>query len=253
MGSDLDSVHTSTRERSGCLWQKYAEASFKFTIDSFQGTRSQQKKLSLINSFSFVGFQGNISLKNPDEEFTIFEEWQFGSVPRGIEKPERIYLGRLVGLGARDLMTRFDLKKRGYISTTSMDSELALVTANMVMAAPGKLIYDPFVGTGSFPIACAQFGALGFGSDIDGRSFRGDGGKKSLKGNFDQYKLGDMLGDVFAADLTNSPLRVASNSRLFDGIVCDPPYGVREGLLVLGCRDPEKYPWVIESGIQNWQ
>jgi len=45
------------------------------------------------------------------------------------------------------------------------------------------------------------------------------------------------FGDNFVADLTNTPLR---GIRVFDGIVCDPPYGVREGLKVLGSRDLTK-------------
>lgn len=131
-----------------------------------------------------------------------------------------------------------------------MDSELALVTANLAHAAPGKLFYDPFVGTGSFPVACAHFGALGFGSDIDGRAIRGSGGEKSVKGNFAQYGLLERVGEFWTADLTNSPVR---RVRWLDGIVCDPPYGVREGLRVLGCRDPEKTPWVVEAGKQRYK
>ena len=127
-----------------------------------------------------------------------------------------------------------------------MDSELALVTANISLAATGKLFYDPFVGTGSFPIACAHFGAMAWGSDLDGRSIRGEGGKKSLKGNFQQYSIQSRLGDMFSADLIHHPFH--PNRRIWDGIVCDPPYGVREGLKVLGVKDPEKTPWLIEAG-----
>jgi tRNA (guanine10-N2)-methyltransferase len=58
-----------------------------------------------------------------------------------------------------------------------------------------------------------------------------------LLANFVQYNLIENFGDTFVADLTNTPLRAA---RIFDGIVCDPPYGVREGLKVLGSRDPTK-------------
>ena len=144
-------------------------------------------------------------------------------------------------MSSRAVIGTYDLKKREYISTTSMDSELALITANIALAGPGKLFFDPFVGTGSFPVACAHFGALGFGSDIDGRAIRGQGGAKSVQGNFKQYGLGDFFGSMFTSDLTNSPLRVSNTqTRLFDGIVCDPPYGVREGLKVLGTNDPEK-------------
>jgi tRNA (guanine10-N2)-methyltransferase len=42
----------------------------------------------------------------------------------------------------------------------------------------------------------------------------------------------------FVSDLTNTPLRISASSTqgYLDGIVCDPPYGIREGLKVLGSR-----------------
>lgn len=187
-------------------------------------------------------------MSRPDHVFAIFELWPYDSVPLGLETPEAMHLGRFVASSSREAILRFDLKKRGYVSTTSMDSELSLVTANIALAAPGKLFYDPFVDTGSFPIACAHFGAVGWGSDIDGRSIRGQGGRKSLRGNFAQYGLAACLGDVFSADLTHSPV---TRARIWDGIVCDPPYSVREGLKVLGLRDPEKSPWLTEQGIEK--
>ncbi|OTA84871.1 hypothetical protein M434DRAFT_400295 [Hypoxylon sp. CO27-5] len=246
-----DELHAIVKRDTAHLWSQYKHVSFKINIDAYQGSRSEKRKLDLINSFAYLGFDGLILLKNPDQKFTIFEQWEFDAVPRNLPNPLKVHFGRLVGHSVRDLIKTYDLKKRGYISTTSMDSELALVTANIALAAPGKIFYDPFVGTGSFPIACAHFGALGWGSDIDGRSVRGEGGKKSLIGNFEQYGLKDLLGDVFVSDLTNTPVRKA---RILDGIVCDPPYGVREGLKVLGCRDPEqKDAWLVEKGKQNYR
>ncbi|KAI1441884.1 tRNA guanosine-2'-O-methyltransferase [Annulohypoxylon stygium] len=245
-----DELHAIVKRDTAHLWPQYKEVSFKINIDAYQGSRSEKRKIDLINSFAYLGFDGLILLKNPDQKFTIFEEWEFDSVPRNLPDPLKVHFGRLVGHSVRELIKTYDLKKRGYISTTSMDAELALVTANIALAAPGKIFYDPFVGTGSFPIACAHFGALGWGSDIDGRSVRGEGGKRSLKGNFKQYGLEGLLGDVFVSDLTNSPVRKA---RILDGIVCDPPYGVREGLKVLGCRDPEKDAWLIEKGKQTYK
>ncbi|WYZ35238.1 hypothetical protein EsH8_I_001514 [Colletotrichum jinshuiense] len=226
-------------------WSAHASSSFKFSLDRYQASRPHQEFVAAINSFRYLPLGGAIDLKTPELELTIFEDWNLNG-----PSPKRVLLGRFLGTGARHLSLRYDLKKRGYISTTSMDSELALVTANLAHAGPGKLFYDPFVGTGSFPIACAHFGALGFGSDIDGRSIRGDGAKKSVKGNFAQYALQDLVGEFWTADLTNTPVR---RSRWLDGIVCDPPYGVREGLRVLGCRDPEKTPWVVEAGKQRYK
>jgi tRNA (guanine10-N2)-methyltransferase len=254
-------VHATTQATTSHLWSQYLHCSFKFTIDSYQGSRTADEKIALINSFAYLGFLGPIRMRGADEEFTLFEDWPFNSTPLGIPDPNHFYFGRFVAAGARDLPQQLDLKKRRYISTTSMDAELALVTANIALAAPGKIMYDPFVGTGSFPIACARFGAVTFGSDIDGRSMRGDEKKRTLRGNFEQYGLVGGLGGMFTADLTNSPIRRRElgydgdgvSGRLFDGIVCDPPYGVREGLRVLGVRDPEKMPWVIPKGKEMYK
>lgn len=185
-------------------------------------------------------------MKEADVSFKVFEDYD-DKAP----EPKRVYLGRFVGGSGRQAKTTYDLKKRHYISTTSMDAELALLTANIALAAPGKLFFDPFMGTGGFPLACAHFGAVVCGSDIDGRSIRGTGGssrkgqvgKRDVAGNFVQYGTeGNYLG-AFVSDLTNTPLRIPTSGdgsagvRYLDGIICDPPYGIREGLKVLGPRD----------------
>ena len=191
----------------------------------------------MIESFSYLGFNGPIVMRGAEETFCVFEEWDGSGMTL-----KQVWMGRLIARGSRDAIVTYDLKKRCYISTTSMDAELALVTANLTFAAPGKLIYDPFVGTGSFLVAAAHFGAYVSGSDIDGRSVRGKDGKRDVKANFKQYGLEGRFLDVWVADLTNSPLRAG---RWLDGILCDPPYGVREGLKVLGTRDREKVKEVI--------
>lgn len=287
-GTDLDTLHASHKSRSSHLWHQYGADSWKFEIDSFQGTRKNDERREIINTFRYMPLTGPIKMKDPQQVYTILEEWPMNpnpnakpsdtdeeASPKEKRKPKKYYFGRYLGKGARDLITRFDLKKRPYISTTSMDSELALVTANLALASPGKIFYDPFVGTGSFPLACSAFGAISWGSDIDGRTVRGSGndaraeskrglikGEKTLRGNFKFYGIKDRLGDVFTSDLTNTPLRrvefgkAASGGgrgRLFDGIVCDPPYGVREGLRVLGHRDPEGSPWVIKAGESKYK
>ncbi|KAK4200355.1 putative tRNA guanosine-2'-O-methyltransferase TRM11 [Triangularia verruculosa] len=261
-GPSLPAVHAAVKSTTPHLWAQYLTPSFKFTLDSYQGSRTSDQKISIINSFSYLGFMGPIKMRNPDEEFILHEDWPFNSTPLGIPDPKYLYFTRYLGTGMRDLPKKLDLKKRRYISTTSMDAELALITANIALASPGKLFYDPFCGTGSFPIAVAEFGAVALGSDIDGRSIRGDEKKKTLKGNFEQYGLLGRLGGTFTADLTNSPIRRLPlgqggedgvKGRVFDGIVCDPPYGVREGLMVLGVRDPEKTPWIERKGREMYK
>ncbi|RFU36011.1 hypothetical protein B7463_g406, partial [Scytalidium lignicola] len=244
-GSTYPELHASVRETSQHLWSSYMTCSFKFSVDSFQGSRTMKEQRELIEAFSFLAFEGPIKMNNAEQSFCIAEAWEAGAQKRGIKVPDLVYLGRYLGSSSRDIVAKYDLKKRKYISTTSMDAELALVTANITLAAPGKLFYDPFVGTGSFMVASAHFGAEAFGSDIDGRSIRGKG-KASLLGNFTQYGLINQFGDTFIADITHTPLRA---TRLFDGILCDPPYGVREGMKVLGSRDPTipKVP-IIKEG-----
>lgn len=272
------------------LWAGYREASFKFSVDAYCGKRSPAEQNEIINGFRYLGFQGPIRMQNPEFEFTAFEEWSLASNPNHLRKPapddtsqpsadktrpcdlrppqrgpQSLYFGLLISLSPRHgLITKHDLKRRPYISTTSMDATLALVSANLAHAGPGRMIYDPFVGTGGFLVAGAELGACVCGSDIDGRSFRGagrgkggsdgragreKGGKGGVWRNFDEYGLGDLFGDCFICDLINTPLRTNDGDGWLDGIICDPPYGVREGLKVLGNREPmsDRTPVMIDG------
>ncbi|KAF2463138.1 tRNA guanosine-2'-O-methyltransferase [Lindgomyces ingoldianus] len=252
-GTSYDLLHASTSQLSSHQWPAFQSTPFRFTVDSFRGTKTAMQQREIIESFSYMNFRGPIKMRDAAAEvFTVFEDYKEHAA-----ELRYLYFGRLVGSSSRHLKTTYDLKKRHYISTTSMDAELALLTANMALAAPGKLFYDPFMGTGGFPIASAEFGAYAWGSDIDGRSIRGTGGsarkgqigKRDVQGNFKQYGLeGRYLGG-FVSDLTNTPLRIQSLQEdgsavqgrsigrgWLDGIICDPPYGVREGLKVLGSR-----------------
>ncbi|KAL8854529.1 MAG: hypothetical protein Q9221_000564 [Calogaya cf. arnoldii] len=236
-GSTYAELHQDVERRTSNLWHLYKLSSFKFEIQAYQAKRSLAEQDDLIQTFRYTGFEGPIQLKDPEQTFCIFEQCE-----DGVKEPTRVYLGRLIAAGSRPILDTYTLKKRKYLSTTSMDSELALVTANLTQAGPGKLFYDPFTGTGSFSIACAHFGAVSMGSDIDGRAVRGKNGVNILT-NFQQYNLLDKYLDSFIADLTHTPLRAA---RILDGIICDPPYGVREGLKVLGSKDGGKkeVPWI---------
>ncbi|ETN36309.1 uncharacterized protein HMPREF1541_08586 [Cyphellophora europaea CBS 101466] len=190
-----------------------------------------------------------------------------GRYPNTYRSLARLYFARAVSTTTlRPLIEVHDLKKRPYISTTSMDTELALVTANLALASTGKMFLDPFCGTGGFLVAAAELGAWVLGSDIDGRSFKGKGGAGLEKGvgrNFAKYKLHSRLGGCLTGDLVNTPLirggeAYGKGRRWLDGIIADPPYGVREGLKVLGARKPatplggedesmERKPYLIDG------
>ncbi|KAI9840065.1 MAG: hypothetical protein M1819_000258 [Sarea resinae] len=227
-GSTYEELHAVVRSTTKSMWAQYRECTFRFQVDAYRGKCSSSQQKALIESFGYLGFDGPILMKGFEQEFCIFEDYDFKA-----KSPKQVHFGRWIAGGDREAITTYDLKKRRYISTTSMDAELALVTANLTLAAPGKLFYDPFVGTGSFSVACSHFGATSLGSDIDPRSIKGTA-KKNLFSNFVQYGLVDRFLDSFVSDLTHTPVR---GTRLFDGIICDPPYGVREGLKVLGNKD----------------
>ncbi|KIV79338.1 hypothetical protein PV11_06904 [Exophiala sideris] len=260
-GGDYHELHADVKMRSQHLWRKFEHVSFKFSVDSYGSTHDPAEQRQIIDSFTYLDFKGKIKMKNPEAEFAVLEEWlplnceqkdhgttglDNGTVidPVAGSSLRRVFLGRKIGESRRWLREKHDLKKRPYISTTSMDAELALLTANIALATSGKIFLDPFVGTGGFMVAAAELGAVVLGSDIDGRSFRGKGLslEKGVGANFKKYGLSHLFGDCITSDLTNTPFRSpvdarhSLKARWLDGIVCDPPYGVREGLKVLGTR-----------------
>ncbi|KAI1795660.1 tRNA guanosine-2'-O-methyltransferase [Ganoderma leucocontextum] len=204
-GKSYEEVHERNRTRSS-LWEKYIEdTSFKFLVTSFNHTIPQWRQKDVVESFSYMEFRGKIEMKNPGITLTVFEEYpdKHGTTREKTEGDgefDEVWFGRLIEVGsARPLAKTFDVKKRVYYGNTSMEAEMSLLMANQTLASPGKLIYDPFIGTGSMAYTTAHFGAFVFGSDIDGRQMRG--------------------------------------KELFDAIVTDPPYGVRAGAKRLGRKD----------------
>jgi len=280
-GTTYTELHVDVKERTKHLWTKYNQCSFRFEFESFRGAKSQKEQRAIIEDFAYLGFDGPIKMKNPDQRFSIMEEYDgrtHMSLPNSEQRSDeptqtsngrvetdvedtanedpnivrtpvlrRVLFGRYLASSSRPAIETYDLKKRKYIGTTSMDAELSLITANIAQVSAGKIVYDPFVGTGSFVVAAAHFGGMTLGSDIDGRAIRGAKGR-SLLSNFVQYNLVSQHLDSFVSDLTNSPFRNTGSEngdQFIDAIVCDPPYGIREGLKVLGARDLTKAKEVV--------
>ncbi|KAI7855545.1 S-adenosyl-L-methionine-dependent methyltransferase [Circinella umbellata] len=245
-GNTYEEVHTQVKDQPE-LWNgKYDDVSFKFTVSAFGSTVTVQQQRDVINSFSYLGFNGPISMKNPDYRFCVMEDYGGGPPVIGVEPTRKwIYMGVMVAKGSRDTVQKYNLKKRKYLGTTSMDAELSLIMGNQAQAAPGKLIYDPFVGTGSFLFTCAHFGAFTLGSDIDGRQIRGKTGSaggvagSSVKSNIEQYNLQGRVLDSLVFDVCHHPWRAKA---WLDAIVTDPPYGVRAGAKRLGRKEDSKKP-----------
>ncbi|KAG7660515.1 uncharacterized protein J8A68_005934 [[Candida] subhashii] len=237
-GTTYEELHNDVKEKSPDKFEIYKHKTFKFNFEGFMGSRSRNERVQIIESFGYLAFKGSIDLKNPQEIYTVLEEYKVSGMEKA-DTPLNIWFGRQIQLSARmnNILDKYELKRRKYIGTTSFDAELSLVTCNVAQVGPGKIAYDPFTGTGSFLVTAANFGALPIGSDIDVRMLKGKGPQCNIKRNFKQYgTLGQYI-DVLTMDFTNHAFRP---DFVIDTIVCDPPYGVREGLRVCGAKNPEK-------------
>lgn len=238
-GKDLQDLHESIKSQPfhGHYKELYRQDSFKFEFETYRGS-TKANRVDQIETFGYLGFQGKIDMKKPDQIYAILEEYKPISENVGSTTPEKMFFGRLVQRSDRHAMEIYDLKKRPYKGTTSFEAELSLVSANIAQVKPGSIMYDPFAGTGSFLSAGGHYGALVIGSDIDGRMIRGKGVSHDISSNFKYYGESVQFLDVLTMDFTHNAMR---SSLKFDTILCDPPYGIREAIKVLGSKDPEKY------------
>ncbi|KAJ3484176.1 hypothetical protein NLI96_g5827 [Meripilus lineatus] len=178
-GRTYAEVHEENRKNAS-KWEQYIEnTTFKFDVSAYNHSIPQRRQRDIVESFSYMALLGKIEMKDPQVTFVCLEEYidKHGTTRHkheGDGKCREIFFGRLIEEGsARSLVKKFDVKKRSYYGNTSMEAEISLLMANQTLASPGKLIYDPFIGTGSMAYTTAHFGAWVFGSDIDGRQMRG--------------------------------------------------------------------------------
>ncbi|RWS10314.1 hypothetical protein B4U79_11872 [Dinothrombium tinctorium] len=223
--------------------------SFKIVVDSFGKKMPFDEQIKKIERLSFLNFKGVIDLKNPDNLFYLIE--YNGIDPNNIpEKPYALFFGRWIADGQRKIIQDLNLKKRKFISNTSLDPKLSLIMANIAKIKEGDLVLDPFVGSGSVLVAAAKFGAFVFGTDIDyllmyGRSRPSRCGvskrepDETIFSNLQQYSLESKYLDVIVADAS---LPLWRQNIKFDAIVTDPPYGIREASAKIGSERNYKIP-----------
>lgn len=258
-GGSFEELVVAAQRIPSHWYEPHGQAAFRFDVDDYMAKVPGPQQVALINRFSFMPLRGPVSMSSPRVRFCIhLDATSMGSGATSA------YLGRVVGEGERGaLMGRFNLKRRPYLGTTSMDAELSLVMANVAAIRTGSLVYDPFVGTGSLLCTAAAFGGLVLGSDIDGRQIRGTVGvddrgggsdewerDRSLVGNMRAYALEGHLLDALVFDIRQHPWRTDSapiRSIQFDAILTDPPYGVRAGAKKIGTRSP--YPISASAGL----
>ncbi|EFC48950.1 predicted protein [Naegleria gruberi] len=235
-------------------------SSYCITVENYGCRWTKKQKIDLMKSFNTIPWKGRVNLETPDTDFFIFQDFRNSSIP-GFKKEgneqetlvlKQVYFTRKLGEGSRHLITDYDLKKRKYIGTTSMCATLSFLSANCALANRKSLIYDPFVGTGSLIVSIAHYGAHVIGSDLDirvvrGKNFRQKGNIESetnIQSNFDDYGLTNKAGlELLRVDLSQSHVWKPQNKShapkpIFDAIVCDPPYGNREGPRKIGRNKP---------------
>ena len=125
--------------------QKYGHTNwtFRVKVEGYGRKYSQEKQREIMLFFAFMGIleNGKVFLKNPDYTFSIVED--VGENTSITVPPRRVFFLRDVAEGVRGLIDLFDVKKRPYIGTTSMDSALSLLVANMakVLFSTSYLFY----------------------------------------------------------------------------------------------------------------
>lgn len=254
---------------------------FQLYTSGARGKYTMPEQITKFNLFEALNIQNKINLKNPDTTYQLFETFETPDA----SNPSEVYFTRLVALSLRsqNILENLRLNKRPYIGTTTFEPELSLVTCNLALVKPYKLTYDPFCGTGGFLSTCAALepGSMIIGSDLDGRMIRGGSSKSStnthilnrknknendsveklnysfaklnkrnaegVRLNFEHYGNEKQLLGLMTMDFTHNSLR---SSLKIDSIICDPPYGIREGIKVLGCKNgqPEKSKYAIRDG-----
>ncbi|XP_053212834.1 tRNA (guanine(10)-N2)-methyltransferase homolog [Panonychus citri] len=231
-----------------------ADRSFKITVQTYGKKITSQLKVDKIEQLSFLPFEGPINLTEPDNHFYLIE--YFGLLSNSAPKePYDIFFGRFLTNGDNRFSHDVSLKKRKFISNTSMVPWLTAVMANLGFVKDGDIVYDPFVGSGSLLVAAAKYGAFTIGSDIDYKLLHGErkpsrryatkrDPDESVYANFQQYGLTSNYLDVFVADASRSPFRPFE----VDAIITDPPYGIRENSRKIGTdkydetyKVPEEY------------
>lgn len=218
-----------------------------YGIQHTEGTR----RARMLDFTSIFKGSEHVSLKSAtttlyiiDEHEKIFEQTGARNELIQADKKKTFY-GRLVAESDGITRNSFVLTDRPVLGPTSLDNDLAFLMANMAEIESGKLVFDPFCGTGGLLLAATAAGGIPqVGTDIDIRVLRGEFVayvRNQVEGctgsdifqNFRHY--GIPKPEVVAMDNSHNCWR-KSGGPLFDVILTDPPYGVRAGAKKIGAK-----------------
>uniref|UniRef100_A0A2C9GUM1 tRNA (guanine(10)-N(2))-methyltransferase TRMT11 n=1 Tax=Anopheles culicifacies TaxID=139723 RepID=A0A2C9GUM1_9DIPT len=257
----LTNFHNTLREhiethRKSLASHFDASKSFKITVETYNKHFSQKEKVAKIETMQYLPVEGPVNLKTPDVHYWYIEFW--GLDPMNVpEQPHNILFGRWIADGKRDMINEISLKHRKFIGNTSMDPQLSLLMANQALVQRGDLVLDPFAGSGSLLVAAAKFGAYVLGADIDYMIVHGISKPtrvnqkvrekdESIYANLQQYGCGGLFVDVLIADFSRS---IWAGNMVFDSIITDPPYGIREATERIEFKTQRKTTVMTEDAV----
>ncbi|XP_062592085.1 tRNA (guanine(10)-N2)-methyltransferase homolog [Saccostrea cucullata] len=250
-GNTQEDLFQDLKKSTDLMVPYFSESSsLKVIVDGFNRSLPQKYKIQIIEKLltdDVLPFKGRIDLKNPEQIYYYLED--FGRQSKNAKgDPQHIYFGRWVADGNRDEIQNQLVTKRSFIGNTSMEASLSLLMANLSKVQKNMLVIDPFVGTGSILVPCAYHKAYVMGTDINylllhakakpSRSNQKERSpNESIRNNLAEYGLESYYCDILVADASKHAMW--RQPEIFDAIITDPPYGIREGAKKVGREDPQ--------------
>ena len=201
-----------------------------------------------------------VDLQSPDSELWLLKDCRRLEERDTSSKPPETHYHWLLKLikptikvDAQQLAIQSDIKKRAFISTTTMPSDRALLMANLAQFNKGDVVLDPFCGSAGLLLSSSLLGAKVVGGDLDvellshqdrplpypasvGRPLRGIE-KVSFNDSFTELGLTKptlLLGANIKDPNVIKMYLAMNHDRPYDAIVTDPPYGIRESRSQMG-------------------
>lgn len=175
---------------------------------------SSQKKTAIINKL--LGAEFSSSVQPGDAAWFVIGDLR-GSTQKDEQQCEYI-VAQLLCVGAdrymkhgASLVPRRQSLTGGAFTTTRLDYPRCYLACSAAGVKRGSLVLDPFAGSCAIAEAAQMFGAECLCSDLDQAAFPAI---------------------HCVSDARSSPWR----EHCFDAIICDPPYGLRTGLLNLDAK-----------------
>uniref|UniRef100_A0A7S4G2F7 tRNA (guanine(10)-N(2))-methyltransferase n=1 Tax=Eutreptiella gymnastica TaxID=73025 RepID=A0A7S4G2F7_9EUGL len=240
---DYPALINKLRQAPHLMEEHFTQKTFKYVIESFGRSNSRQQQLDIIDQFHVLEHGGEVLMQNPDTIVWVFED--IGRKMPATAVPKQVYYTREVHLSAmHKTVLTYDLKRRPYLGTTSMPSQLSFLMANMAGVNPHTLVIDCFCGTASLLVAAAYLRAHCWGVEIDPRTLRGRIEGLNVMSNFRHYGLPIpefVRGDMARRFFWRCP-------ETFDAILTDPPYGARAGSRKVNEKTMEKIMVTSKEG-----